>query len=104
MEAFSRFHSHTYPQEGQEESVREGFDPDAPKQHNPEQAHNLDAPFAVGDNEEENNPDRDALVSEEAQQWEDRDYGKDQGRDGSHQASPQYGSFREERNVWGNDN
>ncbi|KAF2796973.1 DUF300-domain-containing protein [Melanomma pulvis-pyrius CBS 109.77] len=90
---------HAYPQDGQEESVREGFDPDAPQQHNPEQAHNLDSPFAVGDNEDEGNEDREPPVSEEAQKWENRDYNSDQ--DGDCRTSPQYGSFREERNAWG---
>ncbi|KAF2193290.1 DUF300-domain-containing protein [Zopfia rhizophila CBS 207.26] len=86
-----------YPENGQEEEVREGFDPDQPQPHNPEQAHNLDSPFAVGDNEEDNQ-DRDPLVSEEAQHWERRDYTDDHDRTGL-----QYGSFREERNVWGDD-
>jgi len=97
---------HAYPQDGQEESVREGFDPHAPKQHNPEQAHNLDSPFAVGDNEEENNNDREPLVSEEALTWNTRDYGKndEEADDGDKGNSPSYGSFREERNAWGDHN
>jgi hypothetical protein len=93
-------HRHTYPQDGQEEEVRQGFDPDQPEAHNPEQAHNLDAPFAVGDNEDEGNEDRKPPVSDEAMQWESRDYS--QGKDDEERTSPQYGSFREERNVWGN--
>ncbi|KAH7128671.1 organic solute transporter Ostalpha-domain-containing protein [Dendryphion nanum] len=87
---------HTYPQEGQEEEVREGFDPDQPEVQNPEQVHNLDAPFTIGDNEAENNEDHNPPVSEEAQRWETRDYSQEDA-----QPSPQYGSFREERNVWG---
>lgn len=89
--------SHTYPQDGQQEEVREGFDPDNPQPHNPERAHNLDSPFAIGENDEEENEERAPPVSDEAQQWERRDYNDDG------QTSPQYGSFREERNVWGSD-
>ena len=80
--------------------MREGFDPDAPQPHNPEQAHNLDSPFAIGDNGEDDNEERAQPVSEEAQQWETRDYS---GEQDTEQPSPQYGSFREERNVWGSD-
>ncbi|KAF2010414.1 DUF300-domain-containing protein [Aaosphaeria arxii CBS 175.79] len=92
---------HTYPQEGQDEEVREGFDPDAPQAHNPESEHNLDAPFAVGGNEDiDKNPeDRKPHVSEEAQQWERRDFSPE----GNRKSGPQYGSFREERNVWGDE-
>ncbi|KAF2257828.1 DUF300-domain-containing protein [Lojkania enalia] len=93
---------HTYPGDGEEEEVREGFDPDAPQQHNPEHAHDLDSPFAVGDDRDEQvKKDREPLVSEEAQHWERRDYSEDDGV--PHRMSPQYGSFREERNVWGDD-
>lgn len=100
---FSQCASHTYPQDGEEEAVREGFDPDAPEAHNPEREHNLDSPFAVGGDEDiEGTPARKPHVSEEAMQWEQRDYTNDANQD--HQrTSPQYGSFREERNVWGGD-
>lgn len=93
----SNMNRHTYSQEGEE--VRQGFDPDAPHQHNPEDAHNVDAPFGIGDDEDTTDKmDRRPLVSEEAVQWESRDYShNDQDR----RTSPQYGSFREERNVWG---
>lgn len=103
----SNVYSHAYPQEGQEEAVREGFDPDEPEPHNPEQAHNLDSPFAVGDNEDDDNDERQPPVSDEATEWENRDYSnEDDGKnddksDGSERTSPQYASFREERNVWG---
>lgn len=93
--------SHTYPQNGQEEEVREGFDPDEPEAHNPERVHNLDYPFAIGDHEEQRNEDFRPPVSEEALQWESRDYSHEQ--DPNERTSPQYGSFREERNVWGDD-
>ena len=95
---------HTYPEDDQAEEVREGFDPDAPQPHNPERAHNLDSPFAIGDNDEDEREGRAPPVSDEAQQWETRDYGDGHGTgSGSQQTSPQYGSFREERNVWGSD-
>lgn len=93
---------HTYPQEGQEEEVREGFDPDQPQVHNPEQVHNLEVPIAQGDSEANNKHDdrHPGPVSEEAQQWERRDYSQE-GEGRQTQPSAQYGSFREERNVWG---
>ncbi|ORY10042.1 organic solute transporter Ostalpha-domain-containing protein [Clohesyomyces aquaticus] len=88
---------HTYPQDGQQEEVREGFNPDHPEPHNPESAHNLDSAFKVGDEEtEEDKLDRKPLVSEEAEQWEQRDYDHEPER-----PKPQYGSFPEERDVWG---
>lgn len=91
-------HSHTYPPEGQAEEVREGFDPDQPQPHNPEQIHNLDYPFTVEEGEVDQNDDRAPPVSEEAQHWESRDYGE--GHDQNRRTSPQYGSFREEHNAW----
>ncbi|KAF2196776.1 DUF300-domain-containing protein [Delitschia confertaspora ATCC 74209] len=98
----ARHFVHAYPEGDQEEEVREGFDPDNPEPHNPEQTHNLDYPFEVGEDGEDEDGDKDKAppVSEEAQQWEHRDYdGDDDGR----KKSPQYGSFREERDVWGSD-
>jgi hypothetical protein len=101
---WSRY-SHTYPQEGQEEEVRQGFNPDEPQPHNTEAAHNLDA--AV--DEEDSKNDHKPLVNEEAQHWKKRDVSAAADRDApddkddSDGPSPQYGSFREERNVWGAD-
>jgi hypothetical protein len=94
-------YSHTYPQEGQEEAVREGFDPDAPEVHNPEQAHNLDSPFAIGENGEDDNEERQPPISDEATEWQTRDYSHE--NDGEERTSPQYGSFHEERNAWSKD-
>jgi hypothetical protein len=80
--------------------VREGFDPDNPEPHNPEQAHNLDSPFSIGDNGEDDNEEQ-PLVSHEATEWQTRDYSQeDEGRE---EISPQYGSFHEERNAWSKD-
>lgn len=100
---------HTYPQEGQAEEVREGFEPDVPEAHNPERVHNLDYPFKVGSDEDEADKDFKPPVNEEAERWETRKY--DDEEDASEAAkephedrpSPNYGSFREERNVWGQD-
>jgi hypothetical protein len=45
-------------------------------------------------------------VSEEALKWNTRDYGKGdkEADDENKRNSPSYGSFREERNAWGDDN
>ncbi|KAF2122325.1 organic solute transporter Ostalpha-domain-containing protein [Lophiotrema nucula] len=96
---------HTYPEEGKEEEVREGFDPDVPQQHNPEAAHNLDDPFEIGDADETKPIKKDVQppVNEEAQKWETRDYDDELDRDEDDHQSPQYGSFREERNAWSDD-
>jgi len=104
-EVASKHFVHAYPEEGQAEEVREGFDPDHPQPHNPEEAHNLDSPFAVGDGDEDadSSKDKAPLVSDEAEQWEHRDYGEEGGEEGQKDHSPQYGSFHEERNAWGSD-
>lgn len=85
--------------------MREGFDPDNPESHNPEQAHNLDSPFAVGDGEDEASSERALPVSEEAQRWEHREYNGGSGEEGEEgeeeRRSLHYGSFHEERNAWG---
>ncbi|PSN71262.1 DUF300-domain-containing protein [Corynespora cassiicola Philippines] len=95
---------HTYPPEGQAEEVREGFDPDSPQPHNPERVHNLDYPFTreEGD-EEQRRKDIAPPVSEEALRWESRDLSHDHDHDRTDRTSPQYGSFREERNAWNDD-
>jgi hypothetical protein len=83
--------------------VREGYEPDkhAPLQpHGDEQNHNLDHPFRVGDGDDDLDGDADT--------WEQRNYegedgdGDDKGGDGGKdKKSPPYGSFREEREIWG---
>ncbi|OCK98845.1 DUF300-domain-containing protein [Cenococcum geophilum 1.58] len=92
-----------FPDDGQEE-VREGFDPDNPEPHNPEQAHDLDSPFAVGDGEDEASSERAPPVSEEAQRWEHREYDRGSGEEEEERRSLHYGSFHEERNAWGSNN
>lgn len=96
---------HTYPQEGAEEEVREGFAPDHPEPDNAEADHNLDYPFTVQEESAEQlkkkgiNPP----INEEAQRWETRHLDDDDDRHKGDRPSPQYGSFREERNVWNDD-
>lgn len=101
---------HTYAEEGQIEEVREGFEPDVPEAHNPERVHNLDYPFRVGsDEDEEDKKDFKPPVNEEAERWETRDYSENEDAQEAaknpqeDRPSPNYGSFREERNVWGQD-
>lgn len=99
--------SHTYPQEGEEEEVREGFNPDEPEPHNPEAEHNLNHPFAEGQSKkEQSKQDVKQHISKEASHWETRDvsdHEDQEQQDQQDRPSPSYGSFREERNVW-NDN
>lgn len=89
----------TYPEGDQEEEVREGFDPDVPQPNQPEREHNLDAPFTLDEGEVGGaTGDETRLESDEARQWQARDF--NDGRDQA-QTNPQYGSFREERSIWG---
>jgi hypothetical protein len=94
--------SRTFPDDEQAETVREGYEPDknSPLQpHGDEQNHNLDHPFRVGDGEDD--------LDGDAETWEQRNYGgadvdgDRDGEDGKHRKSPSYGSFREEREIWG---
>ncbi|KAF1992454.1 DUF300-domain-containing protein [Aulographum hederae CBS 113979] len=95
----------TYPEADQEEEVRQGYEPGEhrPRQPLTDQMHNLDNPFSVGDGDEEAVDDKvpDDKVpdgGEESRAWEHRDYSQDGEAD---KTSPQYGSFREERDIWG---
>ncbi|KAF2837224.1 DUF300-domain-containing protein [Patellaria atrata CBS 101060] len=87
---------HTFPEDDQAEDVREGFDPDKPEPSSKDK-HNLDAPFAVGNDEDGVTPDK----SDDETHWERRDYDGKDGENGNTERSPQYGSFHEERNAWG---
>jgi hypothetical protein len=96
----------TYPGAGAEEEVREGFAPDVAEPHNPESTHNLTYPFTVEEESEDElkkqgiNPP----INQEARRWETRDLDDDEQANGDEdRPSPQYGSFREERNIWGDD-
>lgn len=96
--------SHTYPEEGETEEVREGFNPDEPEAHNPEAEHNLNYPFAVGEQSEEEQRKQDIKphMTSEANHWETRDV-SDHNGDDEDRLSPSYGSFRDERNAWSQD-
>lgn len=61
--------------------------------------HNLDAPFTVGE-DEGSEPEQSKDELGRKQPWEHEDYGESSS---SAQRTPEYGSFREERNVWGDD-
>lgn len=94
--------SRTFPEGDEEETVREGFEPDkhaAKQPHGSEQEHALGEPFAIGDDEEAPGGDNMRGESDEAQHWQRRNY--DHDGDVTKKRSPQYGSFDEERNVWG---
>jgi hypothetical protein len=95
----------TYPAAGAEEEVREGFAPDVPEVHNPESDHNLDYPFTVEEESEEELKDKGIKppINEEAERWETRNMDDQPDRDDKDIQSPQYASFREERNIWNDD-
>lgn len=69
--------------------IREGYNPDRTAGQDEDQAHNLDTPFAVGEDEDEG---VDELGHE--QPWEHRRYGQTDTR------SHDYGSLEAERNAW----
>jgi hypothetical protein len=95
---------HTYG-EGAEEEVREGFAPDSAEVQNPEQDHNLTYPFTVEEESTEDLREQGIKppVDEEAEQWETRDLDEQADNDKDDKPSPQYASFREERNIWSDD-
>lgn len=92
--------SKTYPDGNQQEEVRQGFNPDKPQAAETEQMHNTDQPFTVGEESESEAESRDELGEE--QPWQKKDYGAASSSSKKPRA-PQYGSFREERHVWGDD-
>lgn len=95
----NKLSSKTYPDAGEGEEVRQGFNPDVTETAEYEQMHNTDMPFTVGeDDEEAEAKPRDELNHE--QPWEDREYGNGDDDDNT-SPKPQYASFNEERNVWG---
>jgi hypothetical protein len=96
--------SRAYPDEGQQEEVREGYEPskfNPNKPYNPDDIHNLDEPFAVGGNENAaGGENMFGDQSNESLQWQSRDY-EENGSGRPPARGPQYGSFTEERSVWG---
>jgi hypothetical protein len=63
--------------------------------------HNLDYPFTVEEGEE--GEDSAPPINKSAEEWEERDYGGDNDQKRDKSKSPQYGSFRDERNAWNDD-
>ncbi|EAT86946.1 hypothetical protein SNOG_05882 [Parastagonospora nodorum SN15] len=95
----------TFPGAGAEEEVREGFAPDVPEAHNPEMIHNLDYPFTVEEESEEELKKKGIKppINEEAERWESRNLDDEPDNSNDDRPSPQYASFREERNIWNDD-
>lgn len=78
-------------EEGAEgEEVRQGFNPDQPETTSTDETHTLDAPFTVGDEDDEVDG-RDETGNE--QPWEERQYGDSR-------AVKQTNSFDDERKAW----
>jgi hypothetical protein len=85
---------------GKDEVVREGYEPgkSQPLQpHGDEENHNLDKPFA-GDNSNAQGGEDFSGGQQGSSEWEDRNYEEDNVQADN---SPKYGSFREERDIWG---
>jgi hypothetical protein len=85
---------------GKDEVVREGYEPGKSKPlqpHGDEQNHNLNKPF-VGDNSNAQGGEDFSGGEQGSNEWEDRNYEEDNEPADD---SPKYGSFREERDVWG---
>lgn len=90
---------------GEEEEVREGFNPDEPEPQNPEAEHNLNYAFTENQSEEEQRKhDIKPHIVSEANHWETRDVSNQKtSEEAEDHPSPSYGSFREERNAWNAD-
>lgn len=89
----------TYPGAGQEEEVREGYEPtsnavarEAPNQHT------LDGSFAVGEDDDDNSGSIQHESDEARQYWKKRDYTH---AEQSEQESNFYDSIVDGGNVWG---
>ncbi|KAF2154160.1 DUF300-domain-containing protein [Myriangium duriaei CBS 260.36] len=88
--------TYTADEEGTiDETVRAGFNPDAPEPQNNHEAHNLDSPFEVGEDEDEGQRSGDSTdEAGEHQPWDHRRFAESETR------SHDYGSFHEERSAW----
>ncbi|KAG8626456.1 hypothetical protein KVT40_005401 [Elsinoe batatas] len=82
----------TYTDEDQE-NVREGFNPDRPTAQSHHRGHDLDSPFAVGD-DEDGRSDNSQDEMGHHQPWDHRRFAESDTR------SHDYGSFHEERSAW----
>lgn len=96
--------SKTY-EPGEEEEVREGFNPDEPEPQNPEAEHNLNHAFTENQSKEEQRKhDIKPHIVSEANHWETRNVSDQKtSQEAEDHPSPSYGSFREERNAWNAD-
>lgn len=85
---------HTYA-DGDEEVVTEGSNPDRTDQQDEHPSHDLESPFRVGDDENEEGQS-DASTDElgQNQPWDRRRFAESETR------SHDYGSFHEERSAW----
>jgi len=89
----------TYPDDHQAEEVRERHEP---QKHDPFQpSHNTDGPFTIGDNNEVVAGEALGGNSEEAEHWEQREHTDTEDVDEQSDRKPVYGSFPEERHIWG---
>lgn len=92
----------TYPDEPEQEEVRQGFNPDKPEERNTDATHTLDEPFALADSD---NDDMTAVGDKPGfdetghrQPWEERVVGESEGKGkGRERRSP---DIPEERNPW----
>lgn len=80
----------TYGEQDEDEMVREGYNPDKAAAQDEDQAHNLDTPFAVGEDEGDEGVDE----LGQHQPWDRRRFAETETR------SHDYGNFHEERNAW----
>jgi len=88
--------SKTFPDEEEQEEVRQGFNPDRPVGGDESNMHNTDIPFTIGE-EPEDDPEeqpRDQLGSK--QPWESRKFTPET----TGKKPAEYDGIDEERNAW----
>ena len=83
----------TFPGEDEQEEVRQGYNPDKPDTKAVDSSHNLDDPFAIEDEDEEQGADEEGRN----QPWEERRYSGPDGNGSKADKSP----FEDERQAWG---
>jgi len=79
-----------------QEEVRQGFNPDQPEAADETDMHDVDTPFRVGEDEEEEATDELGQKTP----WERREYG-DEDDDDDDEERRDYGNFSDERDAWG---
>jgi len=93
-----------YPDDHQTEEVREGYEPqkhDQLQPHDPENIHNIDRPFTIDDNDDTVGDEVFEGNSEDTTHWHQREYTDTEDVDEQSNRKPVYGSFPEERHIWG---